>query len=381
MEIMKRKIVVGGVTVLLIQFGMMQMSLAEDTLQSDSIDDTINSEFVAAIANRAEMTSDIIDRVREEAVKRGLEGWESELTNALDNADSEAFLAAYNARSGYSAIVSALAGISFDKVSLVHNYNAGGVADLLERPSKNGTNKLARIPDSAYKNLVYTPVTPCRILSTTESSAGKILARTSRSFYAHGTGTQMRVQGGDRRGCLSNGNRDAYGYLFNITVHRVGGGGHVRIYPAHELSTITSIVNFIPGEAVANSTIVKTSHTYGKDFKIYAATDAHVIVDVMGYFDKPERAMPDTYTVRARASISGKGLKVIHTPSCPVGYRLISGGFNSRHWQVTLADSYAYTDAIGANVNATKWRCAVENHAASSATVDCMGYCLRLPGK
>lgn len=272
-----------------------------------------------------------------------------------------------------------MTGINFNKEALVNSYNAGGNSSLL---AKAGAPSLAgRTADSVYKNLVYTPVTPCRIVSTTGDARGKIRAGTSRSYRAHGTGAVIGAQGGDSGGCMSNGNRDAFGYLFNITVHHVN-QGHVRIYPAHETSTITSIVNFIPGAAVANSTIVKTTHLGGDDFKIFAARDAHVIVDVMGYFDKPEMTKPDTYIAKSPSkTIQGNNFSRLFSPNCPSSYRLISGGMQASDLRVHVSGSYPDTDISGANLSANRWRCRAQNTSGSAHTVSCYAICLRIPGK
>ena len=362
-----------SILVMLIPLGLSSNLLAEATppIKNNALDDnTIDAEFSSVITNRVAMTTEIIDQLREEAEAKGFEGWENELTSILNNASDEVFLAAYNAKKSYSTVILALTGSSLNKEKLVRDYRNGGTPVISAKSSPSIAGKLG----SANKDLVYTPFTPCRIISTTRAG-GKILAGTSRSFNAHGGGGRLRDQGGDLSGCRPNGGREAYAYLLNITVHQASGRGHIRIYPEADSNTITSIVNFIPGYAVANSSIVTTSYGIGKDFKIYSSTDVHVIVDVMGSFDKPERTKPDFRIVKTVRAPSKTKYFTFTSPSCPSGYQLVSGGVYTSHYGTSIVNSFPWTSA------GNKWGCAINNPNEINITSTCYANCLSIPGK
>lgn len=366
--------------VLITQFGLAQITLAENSpgfSPNESVSNTeaINSAFVSIINNRSTMTSEIIDRLREEAGVKGYEGWEEELTSALDNADSEAFLAAYNAGKSYSAVLSGLVGLHNNQEALVNDFNAGGAASVLSNFAADGITA-----GGTDDGRIYYPTAPCRILSTTGDAGGKISAGTSRSFHVHGTSTKLSSQGGGS--CLSNSNLDAYAYAINITVHQVEGAGHLRIYAEGDSLPNTSILNFDAGtNSIANSTIVKISRNIGKDFKIYSTTNAHVIVDVMGYYEKPKKIKPDVYTVKKSKLVSGHSNANIFAPDCPSDYRLISGGIAPSRFEVHVVLSRANEINEGKNKLGAGWSCSVRNTGSLSATVTCYGYCLKIPGR
>ena len=53
------------------------------------------------------------------------------------------------------------------------------------------------------EDLLYSPVTPCRIVDTRNTPAGIMGASTKRDFYAYGSGGTMSAQGGNPAGCES----------------------------------------------------------------------------------------------------------------------------------------------------------------------------------
>ena len=354
--------------VLLTQLGTTQVSIADDTNPGDTSVNAIENAFAAAIANRPAMTSEIIDRLRDEADAKGLNGWESELTAALNSASDEAFLAAYNNGNDYKAVAAATAGISFDKAALVNNASAIG----------SGGTPAALLGD-ADKDFVYTPITPCRIVDT-RNAGGKITGGNSRGFSAHGS--NMSGQGGNAAGCTQNGNGDVFaGYVFNITVTQPNNGGFLTVYAQGDPRPNASILNYTGNATVANSTIVKTGYLVGSDFRIYTSTTAHVIVDVMGYFDKPERTSPDVFVVQtADTAIGANGTQTLDTPSCPAGYRMVSGGLHTNSFNVHMVQSKPVPDGAGLNIP-LKWRCSAQNTSATASSIRCIATCLSIPGK
>lgn len=358
---------------LITQLGTIQVVQADETegAVGETIINEVDNAFAVAISNRASMTVEIIDRVRAEAEEKGFVGWEDELTSKLNEISDEAFLAAYNAGDDYKTVAAAMAGVSFDKTALVNNLNTS-------TPAAKGV-VAAKLGD-ADKDFVYTPIPPCRIVSTT-AVGGKIPGGTSRGYYAHGTSVGLDGQVVNPAGCPIP-SFDAYGgYVLNITAYQPEGNGHLRVYAEGDPLPTASILNYKAGETVANSTIVKGGYNLGYDFRIYTPTTTHVIIDVMGYFDKPERTMPDTYTVKsATSTINANTNLTLTTPSCPTGYRLTSGGYDTNSWDVRIVESRGGT-IVGANVIGNTWRCSARNTGAISATLACIGYCLRIPGR
>ena len=138
-------------------------------------------------------------------------------------------------------------------------------------------------------DLVYTPVTPCRIIDTREPGAGgPIAGGATRNFMVAGT-TGFDSQGGNTGGCGIPEN--ATSVMINFIAANPSTGGHLRAWPYGGSMPNASIVNFGPGLNIANGLIqpicnpAMTTCTF--DLTIYAASPVQVVADVTGYFRYP----------------------------------------------------------------------------------------------
>jgi hypothetical protein len=140
---------------------------------------------------------------------------------------------------------------------------------------------------SSQADLVYTPVTPCRILDT-RVVGGPIVPGTNRSFDV--AGSNLSFQGGNSSGCgVPSG--PATAAVINLVAVNAQGNGDLRITPYGTPIPFASIINYgvLPTNAIANGPAVTicnpatTTCTY--DFTIQADTSAtELVADVQGYF-------------------------------------------------------------------------------------------------
>jgi hypothetical protein len=135
-------------------------------------------------------------------------------------------------------------------------------------------------------DLLYTPVTPCRIIDT-RLAGGAMGAGTTRSFLV--TGTDLSSQGGSATGC--NIPSGATAAMINFVAVNPAGPGDLRVTPFGTAIPLAAIVNYaaVPGLNVANGLAVTicdpaaTTCTY--DFTIQADVSAtNLVADVHGYF-------------------------------------------------------------------------------------------------
>jgi hypothetical protein len=71
----------------------------------------------------------------------------------------------------------------------------------------------------------------------------------------------------------------------NVTVVQPTSRGHVRVFGAGADETISSLVNFAPGETVPNASIVRPGNNGKLSVRVVGASGAaHVLIDVFGYF-------------------------------------------------------------------------------------------------
>ncbi len=141
-------------------------------------------------------------------------------------------------------------------------------------------------PGQALAGQRYYPLTPCRLVDTRIAAGeytGPISPSTSADYHAKDI-TEIANQGGissDGCGVAST----ASAVVVNITATDQAGTGHLRAYPYSAPLPNAAILNF-SGPTIGNSTILPICiGTCAYDFSIYARTSAHVIIDVMGYFD------------------------------------------------------------------------------------------------
>ena len=140
---------------------------------------------------------------------------------------------------------------------------------------------------SASSDLVFTPITPCRIIDTRSASLGAFAAGTTRGFI--GWGTSFAAQGGAANSCGLPLNTDNAAIAVNFAAVSPQTVGYITAYPANAAQPFTATLNFFAGDVKANNTILKLSQANtGPHFKIYSTTTTHLIADVVGYYAKPK---------------------------------------------------------------------------------------------
>jgi len=153
-----------------------------------------------------------------------------------------------------------------------------------------GTNVLG---DTAA-DLVYTPLTPCRIIDTRPGSGGPgpIAAGGTQSFYVAGT-LNFPAQGGKSGGCgVPVG---ATAAMINFVAVGAAAAGDVRVTPFGTAMPTASILNYaggVSGLNLANGLAVALCNpaTTTCTFDIVLQADAsaiNIVADVQGYFRRP----------------------------------------------------------------------------------------------
>jgi hypothetical protein len=117
--------------------------------------------------------------------------------------------------------------------------------------------------------VVFTGLTPQRMLDSRDGS-GAVTAGSPRSVTVAG------VPGGAPA--------DATAVSVNVTVVDPTAGGYLSAYPTGGAPPTASVLNFAPGQTVANALVVGVG-TGGRIDLSLGAGSADVVVDVMGWFD------------------------------------------------------------------------------------------------
>ena len=135
-------------------------------------------------------------------------------------------------------------------------------------------------------DLVYTPVTPCRIIDT-RLAGGALAMGQSRDFWV--AGSDYSPQGGSATGCgVPFG--PATAVMINFVAVAPTGLGYLSVTPYGTPMPTASIINFTRGVNLANELTVAlcnpsvTTCTY--DITMKAGNKTHIVADVQGYFQR-----------------------------------------------------------------------------------------------
>jgi hypothetical protein len=146
-----------------------------------------------------------------------------------------------------------------------------------------------RILGDSAADLVFTPVTPCRILNT-GVAGGQIAGGGTRNFVVKGA-TGFAAQGGNAAGC--NIPTTATAVEMNFIAVAPAGAGDFRAYPWNAAPVVpnASVINYtnVPGLNIANGLAqpICNSATTTCTFDLIIRADvsaSHAIVDVVGYY-------------------------------------------------------------------------------------------------
>jgi hypothetical protein len=152
--------------------------------------------------------------------------------------------------------------------------------------------------------LVYTPITPCRIVDTRVTGT-PFAAKETRTFQTNGAATQgggaCTVYSGTIPSALS----------LNVTVDATSLGnpaqtGFLSLLPVAGAGT--SWMNFFGGETIANAGVATINSTDGT-FAIKTQNPANVVVDVYGYWvPSVVQEGPGARSIQAGSNTSATGL-------------------------------------------------------------------------
>jgi len=235
----------------------------------------------------------------------------------------------------------------------------------LESTPATGTKALG----DPGQDLVYVPVTPCRILDT-RVVGGPIPANSFRDFDITDI-VRFAPQGGDTSNCNVGDKGSFAAAALNITVVSPSGGGYLTAFPYLASQPTAATMNYVAGDirnALAIVRLDQSAATY--EFSVYSFAQTHLVADVVGYFREPEATALECVTESATITTSSTYGTEFTSPSCPAGYAAVSGGCSPANWSFTLQGTYT---------SATKHHCLL----AATRTLDVIASvrCCRWPGR
>jgi hypothetical protein len=159
---------------------------------------------------------------------------------------------------------------------------------------------LAALPAAAQQDLVYTAVSPCRIVDTRSSTGGVLVVGAAQTFNVAG-GTNYSGQGGSASGCGIPGFAGSpaapqvQAVFVNLVAITPSGPGNLKAWATGTSEPTATALNYqllSPNLNVANGIAVPISQTQQSgDLTIKASvSNTHLVVDVVGYFTHAMRS-------------------------------------------------------------------------------------------
>ena len=235
-----------------------------------------------------------------------------------------------------------------------------------------------KVLGSTTGDLVFTPVTPCRIVDT-RVAGGPIAANSSRAFLglAVSAGANFSSQGGSATNC----NVAAVGasaIMINVTTVTPSGAGFATVYKSGDSRPLAASVNYTAGAIVNNSVVVGVPNPLAiTDFVIYTFAQSDYVVDIVGYFSPPQATnLQCTQTSLQSFTIAAGASTFFNNPLCPAGYHEVMPYCYSSDAGVNSAGSGTNSNTAGLATF-----CAWHNTTGGSRTVFGGSICCRVPGR
>ncbi len=217
------------------------------------------------------------------------------------------------------------------------------------------------------RDLVFVPITPCRILDT-RLAGGQLIAGSTRSVDVTAVG-DYAFQGGEPVNCSGMGAAGSFAALaVNFTIINPNVSGTLKAWPfvGTEPPTATSMA-FAAGEVRSNFQIVKLDQgASANEMSVKSSANAHLTADVVGYFKAaPLPTLQCVNTATASVSIAAGATDNISAPACSAGYIQTATNCESSVWEMPFVFINSGT-------------CSAKNNGGSDATLRASRTCCRI---
>jgi len=305
------------------------------------------------LGDKAGYAAAIVARWEESAREAGRwdKNYSVDLLESLMKLDPENLLAAGEA-SSYQAVMTVLA--------------TGRAEPTIEGP---GPSSLGQ----NFQDLVYTPLTPCRIVDTRSAVEGALAAGVARTFDVDGS--NLADQGGRATGC---GIPLAVAQAVTMTIVAVqpAGRGHLAAWGLGPRPTPSSVLNYAANDVVANTAIIPVVPGGGDDFTLFSLATTHVVVDVLGYFAASSATRLDCMTVQSDVVAVPVNLLLQVDAICGPGRTATGGGYDVSEATIAFPGLFVTSSPL-----ANGWRTLVENHTGGPRSIQTFARCCRIPGR
>jgi hypothetical protein len=225
---------------------------------------------------------------------------------------------------------------------------------------------------SLDQDLVYIPITPCRIFDTrpSEGGTGSIPALGTRSFVLSSV-TTYGPQGGANSNCGVIDGFNVAAAVVNMTVVSRSAGGYITAFPSGTVKPLAATVNYGANDVRGNLSVVKVNQTTPLSLSIYTSSEVDVIGDITGYYSRPRSVnLNCSNPPEATLLVAPGDLGRLAIPAC-AAINSYGGGSST---------PYCSTDGLDMVTYGGSGVCAMKNMGSASATITAGRRCCGVPG-
>lgn len=317
-----------------------------------------NDSGLAPESMRKELGESIVSRWTpyvEKTYGPSSRGWSERMRSTIDNAD-------------ISNLERAASAPDFQSMS---SQLLGGAPAAAATNAKGGVVKASLIESGT--NLVYTPITPCRIVDT-RVVGGPIAAAQTRSYIGY-TATDFTSQGGFESNCGIPANISALSV--SVTAVQPAGSGYLTAYPFNDAKPLTTVVNYTAGSITSGYSIIRQCRpSCSAQFNVYSHNQSHVVIDVEGYYTEPQTVALDCTVAQQSGFLDLLGGLQTRTVNCPAGYSATSGSCSG-----PLGLTVSGSEPAVTNGQPVGWKCDLVGSLLSAIAYKATATCCRVPGR
>lgn len=238
------------------------------------------------------------------------------------------------------------------------------VINTLAKSNSSATLAALASPSSG---LVYTMITPCRVIDTRMISA-RLAAKSTTNWVASNPGKDFTAQGGAATDCGIPANPAAV--VLNVVSVQPSGPGYITLFPYGVAQPLTATINNVFGSDVANETVVKQTIGDVYAFSIYSFASTDVVADAVGYFAAPTSTALSISIANGVDNSVADGATFSATANCPSGYSVTGGGDIASPTTPGLEISESYPSNSG-----TAWTVSGRNESGGAVVVHARAVC------
>lgn len=260
----------------------------------------------------------------------------------------------------------AAAAANFDKMNdtLLGPAPSAGLSSLGKSDGGSGTMALGDVD----RDLVFVPITPCRIFDT-RLVGGTIAGATTRSFDVTAV-SDYTFQGGNASNCNGAGAAGSFAAaVINVTAVTPGGNGFLTAYPFGVTRPLAATLVFNMGSLVSNEAIIKLDQgASANEVTIYTSATTHVVGDITGYFVNVAPLTLDCVkTAKESVTVAAGATANVVAPVCAAGYTETSTECESSTWDMPFVYHSGGT-------------CSARNNSGGNANLRAGRTCCRVVG-